>query len=338
MEYPILDERLIGGFYFIVERSVESGVCLQMQADWHVMARQVIMKNLIIGAIKGYCWEQLFPFFESYKRCFKNCDCLMFSEGLSARTRRKLQAYGVILADIPVTFKDGCINNYRWTLIRDYLREHGKEYVSILSIDVRDAVFQKDLFAEYAQYDHYLGMATECDLIRDNECNTTWNIHQFGQEVYDKIKDHFVICSGTVWGTSETFLVFSEIMHEVMFSKEYLEKYPSIEVWDQPAMDFIIYTDLVNQLGDDCKLLVSSIESGTVMTTVKDISNVPTNGDVILNFSGEIPAVVHQYDRHRDLVDFVDQKYRQGIDYYLYRWFIRHIMPRKYLKRWFSWL
>ena len=309
---------------------------MELDGRQHMATRQAAMKNLIIGAIKGYCWEQLFPFFESYKRCFKNCDCLMFAEGLSERTSRKIQEYGVIMIDIPEKFRNACINNYRWTLIRDYLREHGKEYKMILSIDVRDAIFQKDLFAEYVEYDNYLGMATECDLIRDNECNTTWNIHQFGQEVYDRIKDNLVICSGTVWGTSRTFLTFSEIMHKVMFSKEYLEKYPSIEVWDQPAMDFIIYTDLVKQLGADCKLLVSSIESGNVMTTVKDISNVPIKDDMILNYIGEVPAVVHQYDRHESLVDFVDKKYRKGCDYYLYRWFIRHIMARKYLKKWFS--
>ena len=67
-------------------------------------------KNLLIGSITNYLWEDVAPFFKSFERAgFENCDCVMFVANMSNKTIEKIKSCGVIVQKIPDKFK-GIVN------------------------------------------------------------------------------------------------------------------------------------------------------------------------------------------------------------------------------------
>lgn len=106
----------------------------------------ITKKNVILGVIINYNWAKIAPFFISFKEArFKNCDCVMFVEGLSQNTINKIESFNVKIIKIKRTIKARVIN-YRHKLYEEFLRNNIDKYRLVLSIDVRDSFFQKDIF------------------------------------------------------------------------------------------------------------------------------------------------------------------------------------------------
>ena len=102
--------------------------------------------NTLLGVILNYDWKIIAPFFISFKKArFNNCDCVMFVENLTQETINKMESYNVTIIKIQRTIK-ALIINYRHKLYEDFLRNNTDKYNLVLSIDVRDSFFQKDIF------------------------------------------------------------------------------------------------------------------------------------------------------------------------------------------------
>ena len=69
----------------------------------------------------------------------------MFVENLTQETINKMESYNVTIIKIQRTIK-ALIINYRHKLYEDFLRNNTDKYNLVLSIDVRDSFFQKDIF------------------------------------------------------------------------------------------------------------------------------------------------------------------------------------------------
>jgi len=101
---------------------------------------------LILGVIANYNWKIIAPFFNSLKKAnFNNCDCVMFVENISQETINKMESYNVKVIKIQREIKARIIN-YRHKLYEEFLRNNSHKYNLVLSIDVRDSFFQKDIF------------------------------------------------------------------------------------------------------------------------------------------------------------------------------------------------
>ena len=79
--------------------------------------------------------------------------------------------------------------------------EKNTEYEKIFCTDIRDVIFQGDLFSSYADYKNFLVYATHPYKIQNEPTNTKWIRHIFSENEYQKIKDNFVICAGVVYGS-----------------------------------------------------------------------------------------------------------------------------------------
>jgi hypothetical protein len=179
----------------------------------------------------------------------------------------------------------------------NYLNERKNEYNLVFSADVRDTIFQKDIFKFYENKGSFLGVPIEDGTLQE-KVNKAWIIEYCGEKLYETIKHERIICVGTIWGTSDKFMEFSNILYNELFKSP-----KSIE---QGVANFLFYHE---KIFNNCML--KSDNYGPVMTIdLTKTANLfldPQNN--LLNFDNEIAAVVHQYDRKPHLVNLFKKKF-----------------------------
>jgi hypothetical protein len=255
-------------------------------------------KNLILGMIQSYTIEMILPFFNSMIEAnINNCDVVMFVSNVSEILIRYLNDIGVLVYRIPEKYNDISCINLRWKLYTDFLNENKDKYNLVISIDTRDSIIQNDIFKYYSNYSSFLGVAIE-DGNLNEKVNRKWIINFVGKKKYKIIKNERIICVGTIWGTSDKFLEFSNIFwNKLNANKKYIE---------QGIANYLFYYE---KIFNDC--LIKSDNFGPVMTIglTKRKKITLDKRNKILNFRGEIASIVHQYDRKLDILNLMKYKY-----------------------------
>ena len=264
-----------------------------------------LKKNLVIGTIVNYKWEVISPFFNSFKKAgFENYDCIMFVGRMSQETINKIKSFGVKVLPIPNKFTslNVVITNYRWKIYEDFLNDNQNKYNLVFTADVRDTFFQSNIFKKYEKSKPFLGIAFENNILTEI-INKNWLIKFYGLDLYKSIKNEKIICAGTVWGTEDKFREFSKIIWEEIKFK--VSK--SIKVTDQAVMNYIIYH---KKIFNDC-IIKSEAKEGPVMTMgfINNTDIILDSKNNIINKKNEIISVIHQYDRKKDIVRKVRNKY-----------------------------
>lgn len=264
------------------------------------------MKNLVMGAAKGYGWDVLEPFVTSFKRHCPNAELVLFVDDISAFTRDKLNCAGVELEDFPAELSGGVPNNVRWKIFADYLDAHGDAYEQVMTADTRDVIFQGDVFAAFSDCTRWLGCATEADLIGGNKTgnvnNRNWLVDCFGEAETARLVNKKIICDGTVIGSAAEMKIFCRVLWEAV--SQIMERV-NFRIHDQAVANYLIYNGCLPI--DD--LIEIDVAHGEIVT-LSLVERVPVRGDKILRSDGGVPAVVHQYDRIDDLNRLVDRVYR----------------------------
>ena len=260
-------------------------------------------KNLIIGAIINYSWSKIKLYFISLiKAKFENYDFVLYVGGISNRTIKRIESCGVITYQIPKDiFKlRTTINNFRWKLYKDFLLENKDKYNMVFTADVRDTIFQKDVFQFYDSSKSFLGVFFEDGDMRV-KANRIWVLKFCNESEFNEIINETVICSGTLIGTVDKFLEFSQELWYTVKNKK--------RVVDQGAANYLIH---FKKRFNDC--LIKGDNHGFVMTIGLTNKNkvILDKDDNILNFEGKIAAVVHQYDRKHDIVDKLKKKFNDS--------------------------
>jgi hypothetical protein len=255
-------------------------------------------KNLILSTIVKYPLDIILPFFKSFIRVnFKNCDIVMFIKDVSQSIIEYLKSIGVITYNISKNYKNIEITKLRWKLYIDFLKKKKNEYNLIFIADVRDTIFQKDIFQYYRNYKPFIGLAIE-DGTLNQGFTKIWLIGYIGIEKHKTIKNQRIICFGSIWGTPSEILEFSIILWDnVKMNKNST---------DQGIGNYLFYYE---KFFNSC--FIKSDNYGPVMTigrTKRANIELDTNNN-ILNFGGEIAAVVHQYDRKPDIVTIIKNKF-----------------------------
>ena len=255
-------------------------------------------KNVILGIIEKFSLNIILPFFKSLINTnFQNCDIVIFVRNVSSTLINYLKNIGVFVYEVPILYRDIPIINVRWKMYIDFLKEKKDEYKLVLSADIRDTFFQKDVFKYYENHEPFLGISIE-DGTLEEDYNKKWILDFVGEKIHKVIKNERIICVGTIWGTLDKFLEFSEIFWEKLVT------YPkNIE---QGIANYLFYYEKIFK---DC--IVRSDNYGPIMTIGLTKSNdiIVDSDNNILNFKGEIASVIHQYDRNSDLMIKVITKY-----------------------------
>ena len=261
-------------------------------------------KNLIIGTFSNYNFKIIEPFFKSFKMAnYENCDCIMFIDNVLPETINKVKYFGVITYPVPDNLKIHPLINYRWKIYEDFLKDNKDKYNLVFTTDLRDSIFQKDLFKFYNNDKPFLGLAVEDGIIDNEPANKKWILNAYGEDIYKTLQYERVICIGTIWGTPDKFYELSKIMWEKLSSEWSISK----KVIEQAVLNYIIYHD---KMFNDC-IIKSENKDGPIMTIgiAKREDITLDNNDNILNGKGDIAAVIHQYDRKKDILAKIKNKY-----------------------------
>lgn len=259
-------------------------------------------KNLILGGIKNLSWKLIKPFFVSLSQAnITNIDIVLFCKKISIEVESKLKSLNVKILDIPEEYNKLSVPDVRYVLYEKYLRDKWQNYNMILTVDIRDVFFQKDIFKYYENYKSFLGLAIE-DGDLTEKANKRWYVRIYGNDTYNQIKNERIICCGTLWGTSDKFYELSYDM-----AKELNSKYPlNIGVHDQPVLNYLVY--YLKKYKD---YIIKSDNNGPVITIGSSKREyLKFDSDkFLLNYKGEIPALIHQYDRFSDISKKIRDKY-----------------------------
>jgi len=255
-------------------------------------------KNLILGVIMWYSLEIILPFFNSLLQAkIKNYETVIFVKNVSQNLINYLKSIGVIIYNINNDYKNIPITKFRWKIYFDFLNKKKSEYELIFIADIRDTFFQRDIFKCYENRKSFIGISIE-DGTLNQGINKKWVKDFAGEEKQNTIKNERIICFGSIWGTLDKILEFSNIFWEKLKS--------NTNSTDQGIGNYLFYYE---KIFEDC--VVKSDNYGPVMTigrTQRENIILDLNNNV-LNFGGEIAAVIHQYDRKRDIAIKIKKKF-----------------------------
>ena len=248
-------------------------------------------KNVIISIIENYSLDIIFPFFASLVNInLQNCDIIIFVKNVSLFLLNFLKSNGIYVHEISGEYSNVSITNLRWKLYADFLKEKKSEYKLVFIADIRDTIFQKDIFQYYQNYKPFIGISIEDGNLNETS-NRIWITNYVGEEKHEIIKNERIICLGTIWGTLDKILELSNIFWEKL---EF-----NTNSTDQGVANYLFYYE---KIFNDC--LIKSDNFGPVMTIgLSENKNIILdNQNNVLNFKGEIASVVHQYDRKPHIV------------------------------------
>lgn len=174
-------------------------------------------KDLIIGTVDGYKWDQIKYWANSIKKSGFDGHKALIVYNMDVETANKLTEEGFLLIGVaPYDEKNGFVavktgGNImvdRFFFIHNFIRmlQDPMEVDHVIITDVRDVVFQNnptDWLNEYMLPQHNLVLGSE-NMTYENEPWGSNNLKKsFGEYFFDNLKDHPINCAGVIAGTLE---------------------------------------------------------------------------------------------------------------------------------------
>lgn len=285
-------------------------------------------KNLVIGCIRGYKYEQIKVFIESLLNSGFNGDLVMLVNNVSRETLDMFDSKGVkwkefdfrgsgaqnswsrfwpklkpIVQLMPEGTKRLVMKSIsdllkaRFFHVTDFLRENISVYQNVLIADVRDVFFQGDPFAQPMQ--KVQGFEESGVIGQETYCNVPWIKELFGPNALDTFSDKKIICAGTIMGPVPKVIDFLAAFEKMFFKADSIITCGS----DQGIYNYFIRTQKPD-------IEINPYENDRVLTVSNSIDYSPAiKNNQILAQNGKVIPVIHQYDRSKEINSVVEQKF-----------------------------
>lgn len=209
------------------------------------------------------------------------------------------------------TFLESCLienrnfGKYKWMIFRHsillcWLVVYGQNYSHIISLDVRDVVFQGNPFQWNFENGLYL-----IDEIKRNDIFIKDDIYNFNwikvYKNYTKIENNKILNAGTIIGWKDYFISFLSQFCQFVKENENITT-------DQGIFMYLYYSGYFKNI----KFFMNRNQRGVVLTTHLDLEEViklKRSNNTIFNEDGTIPLIVHQYDRCNNFTNMFKKKY-----------------------------
>jgi len=284
--------------------------------------------NAIITAATGYTAADLEPFLRSvshacpetkvflivYKRDLSRVEKLRntYSFIQPVYVRRKLNRGGKVYRWLAREFihQDYFTSGLLWKTVGRYsldimldryflalelVQAHRDEFRNVLLSDSRDVIFQDNPFNRIGCK---LVSGLEEKTISECSLNSAWITDLYGTEVHSNLSNRRIVCAGITLGPiSEVERYLVGMCREIW---RCLPKVALIAQYDQGIHNYLIYSGRVTvELTDN--------RTGLIATLHHEIPcNIETDAEAgVVAVRGRQPAIIHQYDRHPSLADFV---------------------------------
>lgn len=190
----------------------------------------------------------------------------------------------------------------RFLQFHTLLSDWGRDCDQIVMLDCRDTIFQGNPAT--------LPFGEKVTIVRETKSKTVgncpWNSvmqrKAYGAAVFREMSDLPVLCAGATFGRREAVLNYLERVGEA------LTEFATTEFFDQPAHNYLAYKD-----AGFMEILPDANPSILHMNSMTPEEFGVREGTVVANRNGEVPVVVHQYDRHPALHEALRQKIRAGL-------------------------
>lgn len=180
----------------------------------------------------------------------------------------------------------------------DYLAGHAG-YSRVLLTDVRDVVFQDDPFRGLGP-GLQVGMESEELTIATEPFDRDWILDAYGREMIERIGHRQVSCSGVTLGDFPSVQRYVDlILREALILPFARMK---TRIYDQAFHNKLLHC---GELGaaERCQPLKSRIAT---LGCMDPATFVLSDAGQLLNADGRAAPIVHQYDRHRVLVEVLE--------------------------------
>lgn len=281
-------------------------------------------RNLILTTVHRIQFPSIEPFFRSLSRTDFKGDVVVMGSGLNAESIRQIERCGaqvrpfrfpgrhvrnraagawrlwqqVFRSRLSASWKEGLAHltfhlfYRRHLLYLDFLRAH-PDYDRIFTTDCRDVFFQDNPF-DWGQGPG-LHVFLEDQSMQLDRCqhHLRWILSQFGSETQKAMGSQTVSCAGTVFGDSVSVKSYLETMVYLAMNARSLREADG----DQGLHNYF-----VRELAPEW-MTIHANEEGPVLTVgpLKSSNLHFNSAGWVTNRNGDIPPVVHQYDRIPEL-------------------------------------
>ena len=249
------------------------------------------MRNLIIGMASTYSFKDIEVFFKTLDQTGYNGTLGLFTLNPSniIIPHTSLNVELIDFSSSPhLLLAFGC---YRPRVYLDYLRATKGQYAQVFLTDTRDVFFQKSPFDYRYTKDINFFLENSERLIKECPFNAPWVRSVYGSNGLNKI-GHNNICNVSLsLGTYDGMVNYLELITPQLTS--------GIIGADMAVHNYMVHTNAF----PNCEVFRNG-DGGiaTIGSTENHLFNV--NGQLV-NERGEVAAVVHQYDRHPNIVNKV---------------------------------
>lgn len=271
------------------------------------------MRNLILGTINYYNFEQVSKFIYSIKQTnFKGHICLFAGSHISKKTISLIKMFNIEVLRFKETFpflqnphpanfkvlpEPIHIYNYRHFLYFDYLLNNHNRFDNVLITDIKDVFFQKDPFD--FKIDNAIHVAMENKNIKLGTCkdNAEWIRSGYGNDILEQMKNEVIVCAGTTIAPVRLMLDYLKRLLEEMSNVNNV-----FTCADQALHNALLFFNQVKPI----KKLDNF--NGPILTVGTEPNYQLDKKGRLINEDGSIINTIHQYDRHMELINIMNQK------------------------------
>jgi len=170
----------------------------------------------------------------------------------------------------------------------------------ILFSDSRDVIFQGDPFFEPLQAPLEVYVEAENAPLRDHRFTRKWVERAFGQTAFEEIAERPALCAGTIVGERLAMMQLFAVLETILEIPR--EAVSSSFGADQAALNLAIHRQLV-----PAQILRNHQRVSTVGAALPPL--IPTPAGPYARPDGHVPPVLHQYDRHPDMLAHVEAQF-----------------------------
>ena len=250
-------------------------------------------KNLVIGLSVGVysAVQHIESFVLSLRKYYNGPVCMIIDEKSESMVDF-LKKHNVEISFVKTKLTPESVMYNRWVLPRKVLIEKYKDIENVLLPDTRDLVFQDNPFKFLSGKS--LDLSVETKTIQ--ECpnyNAPWVKNLYGEEVYGNIKNAWILCAGVTAGKRDAVIKLCDIMisERERFGNRFVDQCTLNVFYNEGKLP-------------DAELHYTGEQ--LVATIGHSLGNTSISEDGILTGKNKhiVPAMVHQYDRHKNIEHF----------------------------------
>ncbi|MBY0562280.1 hypothetical protein [Hyphomicrobium sp.] len=258
-------------------------------------------KNLILGIGRNYSIADLRPFVRSARK-FHDCRILLVVND-DAELGKALEAEGVDYLLDPGSPGLGR-PHMNFARVADYiavLQALTGQVERVFLADTRDVVFQADIFQ--ALPDAPMIFCEEGEGFSHDVAGWNGNAirRTFGADVYERVRHHEVICSGTVLARHGDAIMY---LWEKLLLGQLIERRHHMRSGVDQAT-----TNVVARLNLAPSAIVIPFDGAIATLSGRNTKFLKVKDGVLVTAKGAVPAAVHQYDRAPEVRDFLYATY-----------------------------